>query len=317
MKRIFYLKLTVGLIIILLVVLVSIFLFYFINLNNYKFDLFKKQITVLQDQIQKLANEQEKVSLSQNELANRQSIRQKSQDELLTSAVSKVAPAVVSIVVSKDVPKLEVVYKNPFGDDPFFKDFGFRVPVYQQKGVEKQRVGAGTGFIISSDGYIVTNRHVVVDQSADYTVLLADGTQKNGQVVYRDEVHDIAIIKINSGNYSTVQFGQSSSLKLGQSVIAIGNALGQYNNSVSVGIISGLNRDIIASGAGTSEALKGVIQTDAAINPGNSGGPLLDLDGKVVGMNVATVIGSNNISFAIPSDKVLVIINSVLGNKIN
>ena len=214
--------------------------------------------------------------------------------------MAQVAPAVVSIVVSKDVPKLEIEYINPFGNDPFFRDFGVRIPVYRQKGVTEQKVGAGTGFLIRSDGYIITNRHVVSDVQAKYTVLLSSGEQKAAEVVYRDPQYDIAILRIAGKGYPYVRLGDSDKLKLGQTVFAIGNALGEYNNSVSVGIISGLNRTIEASDGRQIEKITGVIQTDAAINPGNSGGPLVDLSGKVIGVNVATVRGSENIGFAIP-----------------
>ncbi len=227
---------------------------------------------------------------------------QTSREDQIPAAVAKISPAVVSIVVSKDVPKLEVVYVDPFGDDPFFKDFssGIRIPRYRQKGTEKQKVGAGTGFIIKQNGLILTNKHVVGDATAEYTVLLADGSQKKAEVLYLDSEHDLALINIEGSGYRTVELGNSDTLKLGQSVGAIGNALGEYSNSVSVGIISGLNRSIKASTGKTIEELNGVIQTDAAINPGNSGGPLFTLDGKVIGVNVATVVGSSNISFSIP-----------------
>jgi serine protease Do len=270
----------------------------------------QKQISDLQAKLKTVSADQK--TLSDTETQNRQVIHQKSQDELLTAAVAKVSPSVVSVVISKDVPNLQVVYVNPFGDDPFFKDSGIRVPVYQQNGTTHQKVGAGTGFIISNDGYILTNRHVVADSAADYTVLLSNGKQEAARVIYIDQNNDIAIVKIE-GRYPAVSLGDSASLKLGQSVIAIGNALGEYNNSVSVGIVSGLNRTIQASGNGSSEQLSGVIQTDAAINPGNSGGPLLDLNGRVVGINVATVVGSNNISFSIPINTVKGIIKQVLG----
>lgn len=233
----------------------------------------------------------------------------KSQDEILTEAVAKIAPAVVSIVITKDVPKLEIVYENPFGDDPFFKDFGFRIPRYRQKGVEPQKVGAGTGFLITGEGYIITNKHVASDNEASYTALLADGSQKGAKVIYRDAKNDVAILKIEGNNFSHVSLGNSNELKLGQAVFAVGNALGEYNNSVSTGIISGLDRDIEASDGTGTEKLTGVIQTDAAINPGNSGGPLVTLDGKVIGVNVATVKGSNNISFSIPINVVKEIID--------
>ncbi len=275
------------------------------------------QISILQNQVNQLSKKIKSVSdeqqLAEQEVQNRQVIHEKSQDELLTDAVAKVTPAVVSIVISKDVPNLQVVYENPFGDDPFFKDFGFKVPTYRQNGTTHQKVGAGTGFIISSDGYILTNRHVVADKSADYTALLSDGKQLPVQVIYIDSEIDVAIAKI-SGKFNSISFGNSDALQLGQSVIAIGNALGEYNNSVSVGIVSGLNRQITASdNSGGSETLNGVIQTDAAINPGNSGGPLLDLNGRVVGVNVATVTGSSNISFSIPINIVKTIIKREIG----
>lgn len=242
------------------------------------------------------------------EVEKRQAVRAASQDDLLTESVSKNAPAVVSIVISKDVPQLEVVYENPFGNDPFFKDFGFRIPRYQQKGTVRQKVGGGTGFLVTRDGYIITNRHVVNDSAASYTALLSTGEQKEITVIYKDPVFDLALVKIEGSNFPAVTLGDSKSLKLGQTVIAIGNALGEYNNSVSVGIISGLDRSIEASG----EKLAGVIQTDAAINPGNSGGPLVNLSGQVVGVNVATVRGASSISFSIPINDIKAIIQSVV-----
>ena len=267
--------------------------------------LLQKQIGALRDALEKATGEAARVALSLDEIEKRTAVREKSQEDLITEAVANVTPAVVSVVVSKDVPLLEVVYRNPFGDDPFFKDFGFRIPVYRQRGVEKRKVGAGTGFLVREDGFLVTNRHVVADPNAEYTVLLSDGSQKKAQVIYRDAVHDLAVLKIDGRGYPFARLGDSRSLKLGQTVIAIGNALGEYNNSVSVGIISGLNRTIRASDAsGRATELSGVLQTDAAINPGNSGGPLIDTNGKVIGVNVATVIGSDNIGFAIPSETV-------------
>lgn len=280
---------------------------------NGKISVLQKQISGLQDKLTVASNQVVSAALPAQEVANREAARQKSQDELLTAAVAKTAPAVVSVVISKDVPNLTVTYQNPFGDDPFFKDFGIQVPVYQQNGTVRKQVGAGTGFFITSDGYILTNKHVVADDKADYTVLLSTGAQKQAKVIYKDLSNDIAVIKIDGNNYPAVSLGDSNSLKLGQTVIAIGNALGEYNNSVSVGIVSGLNRTIEASGAGSSERLSGVIQTDAAINPGNSGGPLLNLDGAVLGVNVATVQGSSNISFSIPINTVKSIIKMVMG----
>lgn len=250
----------------------------------------QKEITTLQAQLTLVSKQQSTAGMSAQ--------------EVVTTAVAKTTPSVVSIVISENVPQYKVVYKNPFGDDPFFKDIGIQVPVYEPTGqTQSQKIGAGSGFIVSTDGYILTNKHVVADDKASYTVLLANGKQQTAQVVYRDPTHDIAIVKIAGANYQPVKFGDAGSLKLGQSVIAIGNALGEYNNTVSMGVISGLNRTIQASSAdGSSETLTGVIQTDAAINPGNSGGPLLDLNGNVIGINVATVQGSSNISFSIPEN---------------
>ncbi len=260
----------------------------------------QKQIAVLQETVSAVSGESRQVALSLSEVKNRETARSQTQDEILTGAVAKVAPSVVSIVIAKDVPDLEVVYQNPFGDDPFFKDFGFQIPVYRQKGTVRKQVGAGTGFIVTPQGHILTNRHVVEDASASYTVLLSDGKNMPAKVLYKDTANDLAILKIDGGGYKAVSLGDSGNLKLGQTVIAVGNALGEYNNSVSIGIISGLNRNITAGGSGGSVSLADVIQTDAAINPGNSGGPLFDTEGKVVGVNVATVVGSSNISFAIP-----------------
>ncbi len=257
-----------------------------------------------EEQLQKLSERMEQLSQATSTtptIIKQEIIKSEpNQEELLTAAVAQVAQAVVSIVVSKDVPKLEIEYINPFGDDPFFRDFGIRIPVYRQKGVTEKKVGAGTGFLVRSDGYIITNRHVVSDEQAKYTVLLSTGKQEAAEVVYRDPQYDIAILRIAGKDYPYVRLGDSDKLKLGQTVFAVGNALGEYNNSVSVGIISGLNRTIEAADGRQIEKISGVIQTDAAINPGNSGGPLVDLSGKVIGVNVATVRGSENIGFAIP-----------------
>jgi len=260
-------------------------------------------------ELQKLTEAYAQLKQKPTETIRREIIKEKSQDQLLTEAVSQVAPAVVSIVVTKDVPQLEIVYINPFGDDPFFKDFDIRIPQYRQKGTSPQKVGAGTGFLVKSNGYIVTNKHVVADENARYTVLLNNGAQKQAEVVYRDKDIDLAILKIAGSGYPFVKLGNSDELRLGQSVFAIGNALGEYNNSVSVGIISGVNRNIEALSGNQLEKLNGVIQTDAAINPGNSGGPLVNLKGEVVGVNVAMRQGAENISFAIPINAIKSIIN--------
>lgn len=232
--------------------------------------------------------------------------------------VEKVSPAVVSVIVTKDIPKLERYYEdyNPFGDnffDNFFGDnFKFRVPRYKQNGTEKKEIGGGTGFIVSSNGLIITNKHVVADKEAEYTVLMNDETKYKAEVLARDPVNDIAVLKIDKKGLPVIKLGNSDKLKVGQSVVAIGNALGEYRNTVSTGIVSGLKRDITASsGYGQSEQLSGVIQTDAAINPGNSGGPLLNMKGEAIGVNVAIVQGSQNIGFSLPINDVVQVLESV------
>jgi serine protease Do len=224
----------------------------------------------------------------------------------IPDVVEEVSPAVVSVIVSKYVPVLEKYYYNPFEEfEEFFgRDFGFQIPQYRQKGKELQEVGGGTGFIVSSDGLVVTNKHVVYDEDAEYTVLTNEGEKYPAPVLARDPVQDIAILKISADNLPTVKLGNSDSLRIGQTVITIGNALGEFRNTVSVGVISGLARSITASGGGMLEQLEEVIQTDAAINQGNSGGPLLNLYGEVIGINTAMALEAENIGFAIPINKV-------------
>lgn len=232
--------------------------------------------------------------------------------EQVVSTVETVNPAVVSVIITKDVPLYEQYYDtyDPWG---FFG--GFSVPRVRENGTEEKEVGGGSGFMVSNDGLIVTNRHVVEDTEARYSVLLNDGTVYTVDVLARDPQLDIAILKINEPLQDSLHylvFGDSEALKLGQTVIAIGNALAEFRNSVSVGVISGLSRSITASdGMGHSEQLTGVIQTDAAINPGNSGGPLLNLKGEVIGVNVATSRGADNIGFSLPAHVVAGVVQSV------
>ena len=217
-----------------------------------------------------------------------------------------VSPAVVSVIVSKYVPVIEEYYYNPFEEfEQFYgQPFGFQIPQYREKGRELQEVGGGTGFIVSSDGLIITNKHVVYDEDAEYTVLTNDGKKYPAPVLARDPIQDIAILDISATGLPTVKLGNSDELRIGQTVIAIGNALGEFRNTVSVGVISGLARSVTASGGGMTEQLEEVIQTDAAINQGNSGGPLLNLYGEVIGINTAMAMGAENIGFAIPVNKV-------------
>lgn len=234
-------------------------------------------------------------------------IPQTTQEEAIIQVVEDVSPAVVSIVITKDIPIIEQYYENPFQEfEEFFgpDTFEFQIPQYRQKGVEKKEVGGGTGFIISADGMILTNKHVVIDKEAEYTVFTNDGKKFPAEVLARDPVQDLAVIKIKSNKaLPVVKFGDSSKLQIGQTVIAIGNALGEFQNTVSVGVISGLGRTITASGGGFVQTLEDIIQTDAAINRGNSGGPLLNLKGEVIGINTAMSVEGENIGFAVPANK--------------
>lgn len=236
-------------------------------------------------------------------------------ETVVVDTVKKANPAVVAITISKNVPVYEQYFRNvpsPFED--FFGDgfFNFNIPEIRQKGTEKREVGGGSGFLVSSDGYIVTNRHVVLDESAEYTVFMNDGKKHDAKVIARDPVLDLAIIKISGSGFPYLPFGNSDTLQVGQNVIAIGNALAEFRNTVSLGIVSGLSRSIIASDRrGNSEALDQLIQTDAAINEGNSGGPLLNLAGEVIGVNVAVASGAENIGFAISGNSVKGVVESV------
>lgn len=228
------------------------------------------------------------------------------QDELVVKVVADASPAVVSVVATKDVPVVERYFIDPFGSDPFFREFfgdsdAFRIPQFRQKGTETREVSAGTGFFVSTDGLIVTNKHVVADAAAAYTVLMNDGRKISAKVLARDPVQDLAVLKVEGSDFSALRLGDSSQVKIGQSAIAIGNALGEFRNTVSVGVVSGLHRSVLAQGgADGAENLQELIQTDAAINPGNSGGPLFNLRGEVIGINTAVAQGAENIGFAIP-----------------
>lgn len=198
------------------------------------------------------------------------------EESSVIDVVDKVSPAVVSIVI-KSI------------------DFDFYSgPVSQEQGI-------GTGFIVDSSGLIVTNSHVVDNSDGEYKVVLKDGTTYDVSKIHLDESTDLAVLEIVARGLPTAELGDSDSLKVGQRAIAIGNALGRYQNTVTVGVVSGVARQLQASGVyGDYKTYENAIQTDAAINPGNSGGPLLNSSGQVIGVNVATALGANSISFAIP-----------------
>lgn len=246
-------------------------------------------------------------------------IPQISQEKAVINAVKQSSPAVVNIIISKEIQILERYYESPFEEfKEFFGDdfnFEFKVPKYKKESTQKKQkkqIGGGTGFIISKDGTILTNKHVIVDEEADYTAITNDGEKYSVKILAKDPFQDLAILKIEpkkqidkdenvfEKDFPVLTLGDSSNLEIGQSVIAIGNALGEFRNTVSVGVISGLGRTISASGGGIIETLEDIIQTDAAINQGNSGGPLLNLKGEVIGVNTAIAQQAQGIGFAIP-----------------
>jgi len=225
---------------------------------------------------------------------------------------TKAAPAVVSVVALKDLTE----YYNQMEANPFQM---FGMPQQQEAPKDENglsKVGSGSGFIISADGLVVTNKHVVSDDTATYAVILNDGTQLEAKVLAKDVLNDIALVQITGedsriGSLPTLVFADSTKNSVGDAVVAIGNALGEYSNTTTVGIISARDRQIVASGGGQgTESLINLIQTDAAINPGNSGGPLLNMNAEVVGMNTAIDTTASGIGFAIPSNDISSVVAS-------
>lgn len=217
----------------------------------------------------------------------------KTSEETTVSAVAeRVSPAVVSIVIEKATTRSNSLW-----------------------GTDVQQ-GAGSGIIVSSDGYILTNKHVVKGAST-VEVVLADGTSYTDvKVVGSDPMNDVAFLKIaNVKDLPVAELGDSTTLKIGQHVIAIGNSLGQYQNTVTSGIISGKGRPLSASDGESVESLTDLLQTDAAINPGNSGGPLLNSAGQVIGINTAIAEDAEGIGFAIPINAVKGALKGVLAGK--
>jgi S1-C subfamily serine protease len=220
------------------------------------------------------------------------------EESVITNVVEKALPSVVTIGIKKTTISGSFFEINPFNPFSPFK----QVPG-QKKKIEQN---IGSGFIIDSNGLIITNKHVVSDTEASYQVLTSDNKKYDVEKIYRDPLNDLAILKINASNLKTLTLGDSNNLKLGQLVIAIGTPLGEFTNTVTSGIISGLGRGITAGSPfeGYVEKLDNVIQTDAAINPGNSGGPLLNSRAEVIGVNTAIAQEGQNIGFAIPSNVV-------------
>lgn len=214
-----------------------------------------------------------------------------SEEERIVALVAKASPAVVSILVEQ---------KGAAGTTVRFDaDGGLTQETQEGDYVE---VGRGTGFLARPDGLIVTNRHVASGRDARYTVILLDERRFDAKVIDIDPINDLALLKIDGGRFPSLALEADDRVRIGQTVVAIGNALGKYANTVTRGILSGLGRDIEASNrvTGGLERLEDILQTDAAINEGNSGGPLLNLDGKVIGVNTAIETHAQGLGFAIP-----------------
>ncbi len=247
------------------------------------------------------------------------------EEEMVTKVVKQVNPAVVSIAIFKEEIQLRRGATTIPFEDFFGPDFPFelpnRVPAPRTPSGNTStstllQIGGGSGFIIQADGLIVTNKHVVDDTEATYKVVMADGKEFEAKVLAKDPILDVALIKIEGNNLPTVALGDSDKLELGQTVIAIGNALAEFGNTVTRGVVSGVGRHIEAGtrSGGVSEVIDEAIQTDAAINPGNSGGPLLTLGGVVVGINTAVSSEAQSVGFAIPINSVKKTIESVQKN---
>ncbi|KKR31877.1 MAG: Protease Do [Candidatus Gottesmanbacteria bacterium GW2011_GWC2_39_8] len=223
-----------------------------------------------------------------------------SEESVIIDVVDKVSPSVVTVGIVRSSRSLG---GGSFNFGPFFDPFGiFGGPMQPNESIPKTEQDIGTGFIVSEDGLVVTNKHVVSDNRSKYKVIAKDGKTYEAEKIYRDPINDIAVIKINANGLKPVSLGDSNNLKVGQLAIAIGTALGEFRNTVTVGVVSGLGRGITAGSPfeGSAERLDNVIQTDAAINPGNSGGPLLNSSSQVIGINTAVSSEGQNIGFAIP-----------------
>lgn len=214
------------------------------------------------------------------------------EDSQIIQIVKDISPSIVSVVATKNLP----IYKEQIFSGNVYKNL---------------KVGGGSGFIITDDGLVVTNSHVVNDDSASYTVILNDKTEYDAEVVMVSPLSDIAVLQMiskdgeNVDGLPVVKFGDSKKIQVGQRVIAVGNALAQYENTVTTGIVSAVGRTISAESSGSINELLNLIQTDAAMNLGNSGGPLVNLNGEVIGINTAVATGAQGIGFAIPISDVL------------
>ncbi|MDP2637590.1 MAG: trypsin-like peptidase domain-containing protein [Candidatus Levybacteria bacterium] len=215
------------------------------------------------------------------------------EESVVIDAVKKVQPSVVTIAGERPASS------GNFRFGPFSV---FEFP--QEEDVPSSPEGIGSGFVVDASGLVITNKHVVSDTQTKYQIVTSDDKTFDVERIYRDPLNDVAILKISApeGNLKPAVLGDSGNLQVGQFVIAIGTALGEFRSTVTTGVISGLGRGITAGNEfqGFVERLDNVIQTDAAINPGNSGGPLLNSKAQVIGVNTAIAASGQNIGFALP-----------------
>ena len=213
------------------------------------------------------------------------------EESVVITVAEKASPSVVTVSVTRERQLIEPFFLDPFGS--------FSTP--RRSRLETVQQDIGTGFVVEG-GLIVTNKHVVADPNVTYRVITNDDRELEVTKIFRDPVNDLAILQVGGNELQPLKLGDSSSLKVGQFVIAIGTALGEFRHTVTTGVVSGLGRGVTAGDpfGGFVEQLDNVIQTDAAINPGNSGGPLLNSVGQVIGVNVAVAGGGENVGFAIP-----------------
>ncbi|MGB3024092.1 MAG: trypsin-like peptidase domain-containing protein [Candidatus Saccharimonadales bacterium] len=233
--------------------------------------------------------------LQQHNLSNQSYVTESratviAEGEVVTDIAKQVSPSVVSITFEAAV------------------NSGFFGTSYEQ--------GAGTGIIVSKDGYVLTNKHVLPTGASNVKVIVSDGTSYDKvTIIGRDPINDLAFLKIRDvDNLTPAKLGDSSQLVVGNKVVAIGNALGEFQTTVTSGIVSGINRSITAGDETTYENLSNLIQTDAAINPGNSGGPLVNINGEVIGINTAVSQGAEGIGFAIPINEAKGLIRGVIAS---
>lgn len=243
------------------------------------------------------------------------------EDSALIDMVEQASQSVVSIIIEK--PAQQATGPSIFPFDFNIPGFNFTPGLPSQPEPQTDvptptedtyvQVGAGSGFVVSENGLILTNRHVVNDKDARYSILTKDGEKYEIEILGIDPVNDLAVVKTkDSVKLPALELGSSDSARIGQTVLAIGNSLGEFSNTVTKGVISGINRRVTASdGTGGAETLEAVIQTDAAINPGNSGGPLLNVAGQVIGVNTAVSQQGQSIGFAIPINDAIRLIEGI------